>query len=264
VYIKYFFYKYKRLQIFRNNIITNHKRCFLKVLTIMSSSDNLLLYVKNVSKDYYKDGKVFHILNNVNLQLEKGRSISIMGPSGSGKTTLLNIIGTLDRPTSGEVFIDNKNITTMSENALASIRLWDIGFVFQFYNLVPVMTALENVMLPMQIAGIDKEKRLQRAQELLERVNLQERMDHYPNELSGGEQQRVAIARALANKPKIILADEPTADLDPSTAKVIMDLLIKETKYEGGSLVVVTHDPKIGKMMDEMYLISDIQKRKEK
>lgn len=230
----------------------------------MSSSDNLLLYVKNVSKDYYKDGKVFHILNNVNLQLEKGRSISIMGPSGSGKTTLLNIIGTLDRPTSGEVFIDNKNITTMSENALASIRLWDIGFVFQFYNLVPVMTALENVMLPMQIAGIDKEKRLQRAQELLERVNLQERMDHYPNELSGGEQQRVAIARALANKPKIILADEPTADLDPSTAKVIMDLLIKETKYEGGSLVVVTHDPKIGKMMDEMYLISDIQKRKEK
>ncbi len=224
------------------------------------NSHGLILNVVNVSKDYFEDGKPIRILKNVNLKLNEKESIAIMGPSGSGKTTLLNIIGTLDKPTSGEVFLSNKNITKMNENELAMIRLKDIGFVFQFYNLVPVMTAMENVMLPMRIAGIDKEKRERRALDLLKRVNLEDRIDHYPHELSGGEQQRVAIARALANKPKLVLADEPTADLDPETAKIIVNLLIKETKLEGGSLIIVTHDPEVGKMMDKMYTIQDIQR----
>ena len=205
-----------------------------------------------------------HALRGVSLQIKKGAAIGIMGPSGSGKTTLLNLMGALDRPTQGSVIVDNVDITNMNESELTKVRRNKISYVFQFFNLLPVLTAYENVELPLLIGGVDEDARKERVDHLLSLVGLVERADHRPDELSGGEQQRIAIARALA-KPSgtassiIVLADEPTGDLDYNTGKEILDVLASLTKGEGGTLITVTHDPEVGELMDHVYKMRDGQ-----
>ncbi|RLI58324.1 MAG: hypothetical protein DRP09_00115 [Candidatus Thorarchaeota archaeon] len=203
-----------------------------------------------------------HALRGVSLDIQRGEAIAIMGPSGSGKTTLLNLIGALDRPTSGRVIIDGVDITNMPESQLTEVRRDKISYVFQFFNLLPVLSAYENVELPLLIAGVEEDQRRERVEHLLTLVGLIERADHRPDELSGGEQQRVAIARALA-KPQgsassvVVLADEPTGDLDYNTGKEIMEVLVSLTKGEGGTLITVTHDPEVGETMDKVYRMRD-------
>ncbi|MEM4735698.1 MAG: ABC transporter ATP-binding protein [Candidatus Thorarchaeota archaeon] len=201
-------------------------------------------------------------LRGVDLEIDRGASIGIMGPSGCGKTTLLNILGTLDRPTSGQVIIDGTDVTDMSERQLTSIRREKISLVFQFYNLLPALTAFENVEIPLVIAGVDEHVRRERVMHLLELVGLSHRADHRPDELSGGEQQRVAIARALAKPPgapgsTLVLADEPTGDLDTTTGDEVMETLIRVTRQEGSTLVVVTHDIGIARKMDRVVNMRD-------
>lgn len=193
----------------------------------------------------YSTGKIeVEALKNVNLNIGKGEFVSIMGPSGSGKSTLMNIIGCLDRSTSGYYELDGVNISNMDDIELAKIRNIKIGFVFQSFNLLPRITALQNIELPMIYAGYGKKERRKRALEALERVGLVERMDHKPNELSGGQKQRVAIARALVNSPAIILADEPTGNLDTASGEDIM-AVFQELNREGVTIVLVTHEPDI-------------------
>lgn len=205
-----------------------------------------------------------HALRGVSLQIKRGAAIGIMGPSGSGKTTLLNLMGALDRPSQGSVILDNVDITNMKESELTKVRRNKISYVFQFFNLLPVLTAYENVELPLLIGGVDEDARKERVDHLLSLVGLVERADHRPDELSGGEQQRIAIARALA-KPSgtassiIVLADEPTGDLDYNTGKEILDVLVSLTKGEGGTLITVTHDPEVGELMDHVYKMRDGQ-----
>lgn len=211
----------------------------------------------NLSK-VYRRGKVnIQALNNVNLQVSSGEIVGIMGPSGSGKTTLLNLIGGLDRPTSGKVFVDGVDITTLGENELADYRLRKIGFVFQFYNLIPTLTALENVEVPLALAGVPKNERRERALNLLKMVGLEARADHKPDELSGGEQQRVAIARALANNPSIVLADEPTGDLDSKSATALMNLIRELNRKNGQTFIIVTHDPIVTQACTTIYTMRD-------
>jgi putative ABC transport system ATP-binding protein len=189
----------------------------------------------------YKTGKTdFKALNNVDLRIRKGDFVAIMGPSGSGKSTLMNIIGCLDRPTSGTIIIDGENISTVNDNQLAIIRGRKIGFIFQKFNLMPSMTALKNVALPMVFLGGSKADREHRASELLAKVGLTNWATHRPSELSGGQQQRIAIARALVNNPAIILADEPTGNLDTKTGEQIMELLVALNR-EGKTILLVTH-----------------------
>ena len=193
----------------------------------------------------YRVGKVeVHALRDVSLEIRDGEFIAIIGPSGSGKSTLLNLIGCLDTPTSGDVFIDGIDTASLSENGLAEIRRKKIGFIFQQFNLVHTLSALENVALPMFFAGAGREKRLKRAEELLVRVGLGERIHHKPSELSGGQQQRVAIARALSNDPGIIIGDEPTGNVDTEAGNAIMDIL-DGLNREGRTIIVVTHDAEI-------------------
>ncbi len=218
--------------------------------------------VDSATKIYSMGTVKVHALRGVSLKVRKGEAIGIMGPSGSGKTTLLNIIGALDKPTSGNVIIDGIDITEMPEKELTGVRREKISFVFQFFNLLPVLTAWENVELPLLIAGVPEDERRERVDHLLQLVGLAERAEHRPDELSGGEQQRVAIARALA-KPHgstgsiIVLADEPTGDLDSTTGEEVMRVLIDLTKGEGGTLLVVTHDPEVGEKMDKVYRMED-------
>jgi len=208
-------------------------------------------------KKTYILGKVpVNALRGVNLKVEKGDFVAILGPSGSGKSTLLNMIGALDKPTEGKVFINGVDVSTLNDNQLADLRR-SIGFVFQFFNLIPRLDAKGNVELPLSIAGLDKNERRKRAEELLETVGLKERMKHKPAELSGGERQRVAIARALANNPRFLLMDEPTGNIDSKTAKEIMGLVKRLNKDEGVTIIMITHDQhlatqakKIVKMLD--------------
>lgn len=189
----------------------------------------------------YKSGKTeFKALNNVTLHIRKGDFVAIMGPSGSGKSTLMNIIGCLDRPTTGRINLEGENISTLSDNELAEIRGRKVGFIFQKFNLVPTMTALKNVALPMVFLGASRGDRERRGGDLLEKVGLTNWATHKPSELSGGQQQRVAIARALCNNPSIILADEPTGNLDTKTGEQIMELLVALNK-EGKTILLVTH-----------------------
>ena len=200
-------------------------------------------YVINIDSltKTYRSGKTsFKALNSVNLKIKKGDFIAIMGPSGSGKSTLMHIIGCLDRPTSGTIIIDGENISTVSDNQLAQIRGRKIGFIFQKFNLIPTMNALKNIELPMVFLGGTKADRNQRAAELLGKVGLTNWATHRPSELSGGQQQRIAIARALSNSPSIILADEPTGNLDTKTGEQIMKLLVSLSK-EGKTILLVTH-----------------------
>ncbi len=197
--------------------------------------------LRNVTKAYVMGGKKIYALNTISLKILKGEFFTIMGPSGSGKSTLMHIIGCLDRPTKGKVIIDGIDASKASEGKLAAIRNKKIGFVFQTFNLMPRMSALNNVALPLVFAGVPKTKREKRARQILEKVGLKKRINHMPPELSGGERQRVAIARALVNSPSIILADEPTGNLDTSTSEEIMGIL-QNLNRGGKTIVMVTHD----------------------
>jgi len=208
--------------------------------------DNVVIHLNNVGKHYEMGTNIVKALDGINIDVEKGDFVAIMGPSGSGKSTSMNLVGSLDVPTFGEIYLDGQNISHLTESELAQIRGRKIGFIFQQFNLIPNLTAKENVMLPMLFQGLDREEREEEAEKLLLLVDLGDRMDHYPNQLSGGQQQRVAIARALSNNPDVILADEPTGNLDTSTGEKVLDFLEKLHK-KGTTIVIVTHDPNIAK-----------------
>lgn len=199
----------------------------------------------NISKVYNLEKIPVNALQDVHLHIEEGEFTAVVGPSGSGKSTLLNAIGGLDAPTTGEIILDGTDITKLSANELIDFRLNNIGFVFQAFNLVPVLTAKENVSFVMLLQNKSKEERNKRAEELLNEVGLQDKMDNRPGELSGGQQQRVAVARALASRPKIILADEPTANLDSHSAANLLDLMLKLNKEENMTFVFSTHDQRV-------------------
>ncbi len=212
---------------------------------------------KNVWK-IYNEGTPAEVraLQGANLKIKKGEFVSIEGPSGSGKSTLLHCIGCLDTPTRGKIYIDGQDISKLDGKSLAMIRRKKIGFVFQFFNVIPSLTALENVELPMVFAGFDKHTRIKRAKQLLEKVGLSKRLNHKPSELSGGETQRVAIARAMANDPVLLLADEPTGNLDSRAGKEIIDIFSK-LNNEGKTIVIITHDPSIAKRAKRRLKIKD-------
>jgi putative ABC transport system ATP-binding protein len=221
------------------------------------NGSDIVVECVNLRKSYILGEVKVEALRGINMQIKRGELIAIMGPSGCGKTTLLNIIGSLDYPTSGKIILEGKDISDATEKELTRIRRKSVGFVFQFYNLLPVLSALENVELPMLIAGVSKEARNKRALELLEKVDLLGRKDHKPDELSGGERQRVAIARSLANNPAILLADEPTGDLDTETGVAVLKLLKEVNKTENQTLVLVTHDSSIAKQSERIFHIKD-------
>ena len=199
---------------------------------------------------------VIRALDGVNASIKKGDFIAIVGPSGSGKSTMMNMVGALDLASEGEIFLDGKDIEHLEESELAQIRGRKIGFVFQTFNLIPTLNALENVMLPMLFQGISREKRNEKGIELLKKVGLSDRMYHLPSELSGGQRQRVAIARALANDPEVILADEPTGNLDSKTGQEILEMFMKLNK-EGKTIIVITHDPDIAKKARKVLKMKD-------
>jgi putative ABC transport system ATP-binding protein len=219
--------------------------------------DDFIVDTSNLGKTYKLGKTEVQALKDVNLQIKRAEFVAIMGPSGSGKTTLLNLIGTLDTPTTGTITLDGEELSELRESDKDRIRRHKIGFVYQFYNLIPVLSARENIELPMDIAGIDRSKSRERVDQLLKTVGLAERADHRPDELSGGEQQRVAIARALANRPSIILADEPTGDLDSKTGEEVIGELRRICKEESVTAIVVTHDPIVGEFSDRVIYMRD-------
>ncbi len=205
-----------------------------------------IIELKNVAKHYKMGDNLVIALDKINIAIECGDFVAIMGPSGSGKSTSMNLIGSLDLATNGEIYLDGHDIEYLEESELAQIRGKKIGFIFQQFNLIPNLTAKENVMLPMLFQGKEEFEREIRAEELLNLVELNDRMDHYPNQLSGGQQQRVAIARALSNDPEVILADEPTGNLDTKTGEMVMKFLNK-LNDEGKTIIIVTHNPELAK-----------------
>jgi len=218
---------------------------------------DLALKTEKVERVYKLGGRKVLALSDVNLEIKKGDFVSIMGPSGSGKTTLLNVLGCLDKPTNGKVLLDGVDITNVPEKDLHKTRKHKIGFVFQTFNLMPWLNAVENVELPMEGTGKTKEDMRKRASELLDMVGLSERKEHRPQKLSSGEQQRVAIARALANNPAIVLADEVTGNLDGKTKLEIIKLLGKLNTEQGTTIIIVTHDSQVASMTDRMLFLSD-------
>ncbi|ATA73660.1 MULTISPECIES: ABC transporter ATP-binding protein [Capnocytophaga] len=215
-----------------------------------------LLRIKDIRRDFKLGSEILHVLKGIDLIIEKGEYVALMGPSGSGKSTLMNILGCLDTPTSGEYILNGKDVSKMSDAELADIRNKEIGFVFQTFNLMPRTTALDNVALPMVYAGVGKEKRSERAKEVLQLVGLGDRMMHKPNELSGGQRQRVAVARALVNSPSIILADEPTGNLDSKTSYEIM-ALFDEIHSKGNTVILVTHEEDIAQHAHRIIRLRD-------
>ncbi|MBU0945032.1 MAG: ABC transporter ATP-binding protein [Proteobacteria bacterium] len=220
-------------------------------------SEKLIVRVTGLTKDFDLGKIVVKVLKGIDLEIESGKYISIMGPSGSGKSTLFNMIGGLDKPTQGKVFIDEVDIAQLDAYELAWLRCRKIGYIFQTFNLIPVMTALENVTLPMTFAGTPGEEAVSRGMKLLSQVGLVGRHEHKPAELSGGQQQRVAVARALANNPAIILADEPTGNLDLSTGEEIISLLKQLSQEEGTTVISATHDFKMLNVSDQVIWIRD-------
>ena len=220
-------------------------------------SDVPVLLAEDVRKVFRKDGYDIEVLKGITLSIGRGETIGVVGVSGAGKTTLLQILGTLDRPTSGKILFDGEEITGFSEERLASLRNRKIGFVFQFHNLLPEFSVLENVMLPCRIAGLDKEEAKRRAEGLLSEVGLSARMTHRSGEISGGEQQRVAICRALVMEPSVLLADEPTGNLDRGTATGMVDLLLEINRKRKLSLLMVTHNEQVASRLHRLVRIDD-------
>lgn len=215
-----------------------------------------ILKLTDICKDYIQGKEPVHVLKNINLTVEKGDYLAIMGPSGSGKTTLMNLIGCLDVPTSGTYELDGLDLKDLSDNALADIRNKHIGFVFQSFHLLPKMTALDNVALPLLYAGVSLKERRARAEEALKAVGLEERIHFRPNQLSGGQCQRVAIARAMVGKPALLLADEPTGALDTKAGNQIMDIF-RQLSQSGMTIIMITHEPAIAACADKTYHILD-------
>jgi putative ABC transport system ATP-binding protein len=212
-----------------------------------------MIRLENISKVVQSGSEQLVILHPLDLEVPKAQFLSIMGPSGSGKSTLLGLIAGLDAPTSGRVEIDGEDLTSLSEDALARLRGAKIGFVFQFFHLLPSLTALENVLVPMEIAGLPRAE--EKSRELLREVGLSERTHHYPSQLSGGEQQRVALARALANDPPILLADEPTGNLDSANGRHIVEILMGIHERRGTTIVLATHDPELAARADRALVL---------
>jgi len=216
----------------------------------------MILQLNSVYKNYYRGKTEVPVLKDINLEIDEGEYLAIMGPSGSGKTTLMNLIGCLDVPTSGEYILDGKKINELDDNALADIRNRYIGFVFQNFHLLPKMTALDNVALPLLYAGVKPKERRERAAEALKLVGLEERMNFLPNQLSGGQCQRVAIARAMVTNPKLLLADEPTGALDTASGEQIMEIF-RTLSGKGMTIIMITHEPSIAACADKTYHIRD-------
>ena len=216
----------------------------------------MIVQLENVCKDYLQGREPVHVLHDVTMTVEQGEYIAIMGPSGSGKTTLMNLLGCLDVPTSGTYLLEDQNIGTLSDDALADIRNESIGFVFQNFNLLPKMTALDNVALPLLYRGVPLEDRRTRAEAALKLMGLDDRMNFFPNQLSGGQQQRVAIARAIVGNPKLLLADEPTGALDTASGVQIMDIF-RRLSRRGITIIMITHELSIAQCADKIYHILD-------
>jgi len=217
---------------------------------------NPLIKITNLKRNFILGSETIYVLKGIDLEINKGEYVALMGPSGSGKSTLMNLLGCLDSSTSGTYILNGKDVSKMHDDELAEIRNKEIGFVFQTFNLMPRTTALDNVALPMVYAGYSKTERNERATEVLKQVNLADRMDHKPNELSGGQRQRVAIARALVNKPSIILADEPTGNLDSKTSEEIMGLF-NEIHNNGNTVILVTHEEEIAAYAHRIIRLRD-------
>lgn len=215
-----------------------------------NNDSNLVLECQEVTKEYVEANTRLKILTGINLQIKRGEQVAIMGRSGSGKTTLLQILGTLDTPTEGKVFIDGQNINTLNEYERGFVRNQSLGFIYQFHHLLPEFSALENVAMPLLIGDASAKEAAKRSQELLEMVGLKDRLQHRPSELSGGERQRVAIARALVNRPHCVLADEPTGNLDDETAAQVFQIMQDVNKNLGTSIILVTHDPNLAASLD--------------
>nr|WP_307774396.1 ABC transporter ATP-binding protein [uncultured Cetobacterium sp.] len=215
-----------------------------------------MIKIENLDKYYRNEGVSLHALKNVNLHIEEGEFVAIMGSSGSGKSTFMNVIGCLDKEFEGRYILDKIDISKVKEDEVSKIRNLKIGFVFQAFNLLPMLTALENVELPLVYAGVHHKERVERAKKVLEKVGLGERLHHKPNELSGGQKQRVAIARALVNEPSIILADEPTGNLDSHSEEEIMNLFL-ELNNQGKTIVIVSHEPEVAKYCKRIVVFKD-------
>jgi putative ABC transport system ATP-binding protein len=216
-----------------------------------------IISLKNVWKTYHMGEVNVNALCNVSLDIKKGEFVVIVGPSGSGKSTMMNLVGCLDLPTKGRVFLDGRDIMSLSESQLATTRGKKIGFVFQQFNLIPTLSAIENVMLPLEFQDVETSRARERAAQMLEIVDLKDRMHHLPSQLSGGQMQRVAIARALAPDPEIILADEPTGNLDSKTGEFIIDFLLKIHKKERRTIIIVTHDSGLTRHAEKVIHIKD-------
>jgi putative ABC transport system ATP-binding protein len=215
-----------------------------------------LIQITNIKRDFVLGNEIVYVLKGIDLEINKGEYVALMGPSGSGKSTLMNLLGCLDTPTSGSYILNGKDVSKMHDDELAEIRNKEIGFVFQTFNLLPRTTALDNVALPMVYAGYSKADRMIRAEEVLKQVGLSDRMDHQPNQLSGGQRQRVAVARALVNKPSIILADEPTGNLDSKTSEEIMKLFGDIHKL-GNTVIIVTHEEEVAAYAHRVIRLRD-------
>lgn len=222
----------------------------------MKEKSETIIRLNEVKKHYLMGNSTVKALDGINVEVKKGDFIVIVGPSGSGKSTMMHMVGALDLPTFGEIYLDNQNIAQMDESHLAQIRGSKIGFVFQTFNLIPTLTSLENISLPMIFHGVSKEERIERAEKILEQVKLIHRRNHFPNELSGGERQRVAVGRALANNPEVILADEPTGNLDSKTGEEIMNLF-KNLNENGRTIILVTHDLSLTRYANKIVRLRD-------
>jgi putative ABC transport system ATP-binding protein len=222
-------------------------------------NDNVMIEVNNVVKKYSTAAGETQALRKINWRINSGEALAIMGPSGCGKTTLLNVIGSMDRVSEGNIVVDGQNVTNMTEREAELYRLKKVGFIFQFFNLVPSLSAIENMELPMILAGVPKNERLKRCGELLDTIGLTQKGNKRPEELSGGEQQRVAICLALVNDPDLILADEPTGNLDVANMEIISNLLISLAKDRGKTVIVATHDQKMGRAFPKTFLMRDGQ-----
>jgi len=232
----------------------------------MAKQNNTIVEIKNLYKSYHRQNLVVPVLYDISLDIAEGEFLALMGPSGSGKTTLLNLIAGIDKADQGLIRVGDIDITTLTETELATWRANSVGFIFQFYNLIPVLKAIENVELPLHLTNLSKRERRQHAEMVLSMVGLDHRMDHYPGEMSGGEQQRVAIARAIVTDPTILVADEPTGDLDRVSAEEILSMMERLNADMGKTIIMVTHDPraaeraKVLRHLDKGYLNNDASK----